>query len=187
MLKRVFVISLVLVFGLLFVACGNESTSTDNSATPTQKEDPNAIELSVDNYSKYLNVSELIYCNSSPFEGGHAVAVGGYGVKVPGGSALYLGDQFDCIARVSGASTNFNYNDVIIRFKCFGSYEELNDLKGTSNGRKAFDCEVVVECNIAGEGKAKETIIMPSGKYTHESYIDSLWEVVSVSGNITPS
>ena len=193
-MKKAITLLLAGVFLILLCSCGvSKVGSTKDSNTVESTKDPNAIEITAENFDKYFNTS--YYCNCSDIFDGKAVGVSGvfgqYGFDLgTGTSTLYFYKGIDTISvYVEGASSNYNYNDIVVTFKCSGTYKEIVGISSSSKigDAKDFSVELTVECNIAGEGAANTEYTLPADHYTHSDLIDAHWEIVSVSGTVTPA
>jgi len=171
-MKRTISIFLSLVMALPLCACGGKSNET---------------ELTLDNYSTYLTVSASV---SDP---GLEDAVGvhsynnGYGIPYDGGSTLYLYNHLNTAVTVVGSSTNFNYNDVSVTVRFAGTYKTV-DLHTCEWGDAIpVDMEVVAECNISGNGQASDSFSYNDECNMDDSMANVEWEVVAVSGTVSPA
>ena len=169
-MKRTISIFLSLVMALSLCACGGKSNET---------------ELTLDNYSTYLTASV-----SDP---GSEDAVGvhsynnGYGIPYDGGSTLYLYNHLNTAVTVVGSSTNFNYNDVSVTVRFAGTYKTV-DLHTCEWGDAIpVDMEVVAECNISGNGQASDSFSYNDECNMDDAMANVEWEVVAVSGTVSPA
>ena len=155
-------------------------------------------ELTVDNYSKYLEISSY-FIDSDKADGIIVSALNyGEGLQTKNGYVSHVYNIMDIVASVSGLSQNFNYNDIKITCKLTGTYgtyesepagtmHELNYIYGFS-GSGTFSKEIVIECDISGNGYTSEEVINLSNRlYTSKEAIDYTLEVVSISGTVTPA
>ena len=167
-MKRIFIalLSLVMIFAFLS-GCGKQKT----------------VELTLDNYEQYLNISTeySIAGNTNLF----------YNV-FPEQENNAWGDKIEYTIRVEGASANFNYNDVEVKFNVSGKYKPYV-FRG--NGAGEWSCypeesilfDVTLKTNIAGDSDIyeKSVPVGVEGGYTNIGLVDTSIEVVSVSGTIT--
>ena len=147
-----------------------------------EKED-DSIVLTMDNYQQYLNVSSS--WNLTGSENGLFQDVCPEQTK-DGRTTWSWEKEIGYRASVKGASTNFNYNDVVVVFKVSGTYDtfDLENGEWVREEDNPIDLTIEVTTNIAGEGDDFQTI--SSGRWIHENLVNSTIEVVSVSGTVTP-
>jgi len=179
-MKKTITILLALVITLSLIACGGTNVP---SPTPEPTTDPNLIELTADNYSKYFDTSYICGCSNPKVS---VASAGPYGLPLGNGrSTLYLYDSIGFSVDVKGVSQNYNYNDVVITFRCSGTYKDLVGTKGDTEGEKEFSREITVECNVAGNGNGKASISLSYNHYTESSLVDAQWEISSISGSVS--
>ena len=194
-MKKALSLILALVMCLSLCACGgntgsNANTTTANTTTAnntnTTNENSDEIALTLDNYSKYLSVTAFMN-NPASTEGLFVGAVNnGMGIPYDGGSTLYVYRHFSSNVTVEGVSTNFNYNDVSLTVRFTGTYKTVDINTRKWNGGNEINSEVTVECNIAGEGSIWEDF-SGNGGYMLRKMADVEWEVVAISGTVTPA
>ncbi|MCD8036115.1 MAG: hypothetical protein LUE88_01845, partial [Clostridiales bacterium] len=139
---------------VLFTFTGCQGSASDNS-----------IELNVDNYTQYLVV------DGGYQAGGNAVAFSGY--------SFNFYDAITCRVEISGASTNFNYNDVEVTVQIMGTYSDYG-IYGISNGKKDISETITIPCNVGGS--ASEEFSLDIENYTFTKDVDLSLEVIDVSG-----
>ena len=180
-MKKVLALVMALIRVLSLVACGgsesNESSKKEETPNEGMVSNSNEIELTLDNYSKYLEV--------------------GMGANAEGDSTsneYYRGyPHIEFAAKVEGISQNFNYNDIKVTGKVKGSYESFSfygeELKIYAS--VPFEKEIVVECDINGNGyyssPDSEQIEMEPNRYIDNEHIEQDFEVTAISGTVTPA
>lgn len=182
-MKKVLALVLALVLVLSLVACGgnesskNESSKTEETHNEGMVSNNNEIELTLDNYSKYLKVG-----------------MGAHAEGLSTSNEHYTGYPFiEFTAAVSGISQNFNYNDIIVTGKVKGSYESFRFYRDELylDASVPFEKEIVVECDINGNGTYSspdsEEIHMEPNRYIDDEHIKQEFEVTAISGTVTPA
>lgn len=171
-MKRTIAIFLSLVMALSLYACGGKSNET---------------ELTLDNYSTYLTVSANV--NNPDFE--DAVGVhsynDGWGIPYDGGSTLYLYNHLKTSVYVRGTSTNFNYNNVSVTVRFVGTYKTVDLHTCEWSNDNPVDMEVIAKCDISGNGKAEDGFSYNDECNMYNSMANVEWEVVAVSGTVSPA
>lgn len=163
-MKKLLALFLIVVLCLSLSACGDGS-----------------IELTVDNYDDYLSVGASI-SNPSFTDGVHV----SYGIPYPNGEGgtYYIYEYLNARLNVEGKSTNFNYNDVVVTIKFNGKYRS-HDLNDWSQ-EMPIELELTANCDISGCDLVTDKFT-DSGSYLHEEAIYADWEIVSISGTVTPA
>ncbi len=172
-MKRTLALFLALLMALSLCACGGDE-----------------IELTLDNYKTYLDV----HCSNQL--GGAA----DYGEMVAGrhvGESVYT--AIDSFLVVDGKSDNYNYNDVSVTVKFTGQYvpfsvevnEQLNKGEVTmedycASHLEPVDITLTANADIIGHGSNGHTIQLPSDLWTYSSSADLTYEIIDVSGTLTP-
>lgn len=164
-MKRALSLILALVLCLPLCACNNTGE----------------IELTLENYSKYLTIKANVG-EPSIFDGGLRLM---YDVPVEGGTRSFVYEYFILNLDVKGVSTNFNYNDISITVRFSGTYQTYTLANGKWNFGNKLDTELTTDCNIAGIGSIS-TEFYPEDGYVLKERADIEWEVVAISGTITP-
>ena len=205
-LKQISTLIITVMMLISIVACGSTSTTINtagittspNTSETTQattiittvastsNKNPNEIELTLDNYSKYLKIGAWI-SNPSSTEGVNVQAFNsGNGIRYDGGNTYYLFKYFYHSVTVKGVSSNFNYNDIVITIRFTGTYKTvtLNTNEWTDGGE--VNTEVTIECNIAGNGSMRDKL-EGNGGYMHAEMSNIKYEIVAISGTVTPS
>ena len=174
-MKRIISILLCVLFiGLTFCACGSKET-----------------QLTVDNYKDYLNVDIKVSVSGSADD-----SVLASGAILKDGSR-FSGSAFTKLAywgEVSGASSNFNYNDVKIKVKISGTYEGMKNMKDypftdyQSIGDVPFEYEAEISTDISGSGKLETVYVdIPDDVCTDGNLIKSEVEIIEISGTVSPA
>lgn len=132
--------------------------------------------LDLNNYTQYLSITTVTHNDSE------AVRVG----AIPNVSRTVA---LRPSVKVEGVSSNFNYNNVKIKVRIYGSYG-TTDLVSYSQdadagSMKKFDILLELSPNIAGSGYISETIYAPLGKAIVDCDYD--YEIVSISGTVKPA
>nr|MCR5652411.1 hypothetical protein [Ruminococcus sp.] len=176
-MKKVLALVLTFILLLSLTSCGGGEESKSN-----------AIELTMDNYSKYLDITGGISCNE---DSDNELYVGslnrGYGIETPSGSTLYVYDTINYHASVEGLSQNFNYNDIKVTVKLTGSCKtfKLGAPSKSFYGSQSFENDIEIECDITGNGSFNKDEKLSDGAYTASEVLKSNFEIVSISGTVT--
>lgn len=174
-MKRILsVVLCVLFIGLTFCACGGKETP-----------------LTVENYKDYLNVEINV---STSLSADDNVLASGAILK---DGSRFVGSAFTKLrywGEVSGASSNFNYKDVKIKARIFGTYEGMKNMKDypfsdyQSIGDIPFEYEAEISTNISGSGKLETVYVdIPDDVCTDDSLINSDFEIIEISGTVSPA
>jgi len=182
-MKKVLAMLLTFAMCLGMCACGG-----------AQKDD-DSIELTIGNYNDYLDINMTIanyvdpedpyaYYYPTDIKNSHGDIVG-YG---------YTEVKFGF--EVEGVSSNYNYNDVVITGRFNGDYEGFSFWWDENDDYisidEPFEFDITVKTNIAGNGDNFYILEMdgnhPKGHYyTSKDYFKCDFEVVEVSGTVTPA
>ena len=130
--------------------------------------------LTIENFNKYLKLN--IVCQ-------------GNGDGVESRDSIVWYPEIKVGFSVTGASSNFNYNDIVVEIEFSGTYDacrKINNFSGEAVN-KPFKMTVTVEADIAGNGELFETIKLAEDFFTKNAFIDCKCTVTSVSGNVTPA
>lgn len=168
MKKNLLLVVLFMFFLIGITGCGND----------------NSIKLTKDNYEKYLNVK--VGCYTNDFESAYRIK----GVKLTDTyTATMLYSSITGNLTVQGASTNFNYNDVKVVIRIFGTYKAFDkegDYKDTVT--KNFEMTLESTPNISGNDKTIiEHFDLDNNLLTHEYLLDYDYEIVEITGSVTPA
>lgn len=179
-MKKVLALVMTLVLVLSLAACGGIDGSSNNKE----------IELTLDNYSKYLEIKPA---GSTDYYNG-AVLQDPMGVRTKTGSKVFtLIGAVEFYTTISGKSQNFNYNDVKVTGRLKGTIGTFKSTTGivegenVFDGSEPFDKEVVLECDITGAANYTEKYKLPNKVYTTDDEIECEFEVTSISGTVTPA
>ena len=161
-----------MVLSLLF-GCGNAQEETKNNIT----------ELTVDNYSKYLDITTQLWGG-----GEWQDYMGGFTVQ--GENVDRTNNEGDIRVEVAGVSSNYDYNDVKIEGTIKIKYRELNDSGATLDDfyyvPREIEHDFSIELNIAGDGKYQNTLRMGKWVITDadEKGYELELEIKNISGNV---
>ena len=158
-------------------ACGSENNAGQSNS--------NEIQLTVDNYSRYLDVS--IGMNGS-INNKHLLSPG-----VDIGNVI-LNESYEAwtaYINVKGLSTNFNYNDIRIIAKTTAKqtvYEKVFPNKINYDNPQILNLEYTfdITLDIAGNGQeVSETCFLPNELVA--LYFEEEFEIIEISGTVTPA
>lgn len=161
---------MILTMSIFLIGC--EKDNKDNEF----------IELTMDNYAQYLDVDLW-----QKYGGEHGyfkhVCLEQYNAR----DTNTWWKEIVYEASVKGASTNYNYNDVVASVIASGTYDtyDLEEGQWVRKNNNPIDLKFDVKTNIAGDGNGKEKII--SDRWIHETLVNATFEVVAVSGTVTPA
>lgn len=152
------------------------------SAKETYKTLPT--KLTLDNYSKYLNINFNVYADGMP-DG----AIG-FSKVVPISStytAWMLYGGLNCSAYSEGTSTNYDYNDVVITGTIKGTYRAVKAL-GNDTLPKEYDYEVPFEIttDISGKGRSENVYynIYKNRLITVDEWVTKEIVIESIEGTV---
>ena len=191
-MKKTISILLVLVTCLSMCACAAETKS-------------NGIELTLDNYEQYLDVSASAYIRKE-YEG-YSFVIG------RSGAYDFITDDFGQniygSVSVKGLSQNFNYSNIKIEVEITGKCFHCDlDAKMDENEKtlRWSDFEFVATCSkvdITGKGSSdgSDKFALPAGRgvpvlsyangvtryYKESDFLEYTCKVISVSGTATPA
>lgn len=161
-MKKAISILLVFVLTLGLCACGSSQS--------------NQIELTKENYTNYLTLRVGDRYNSQ------SVSVGYFGTQLRDTALFFSAESI-------AASTNFNYNDVVIKIRVYGTYGTATLASMTDTPEKTETFEIMMEIRPNISGNTAE--IVYSDKILGGGYaiVDCTYkyEIVSISGNLTPA
>lgn len=184
-MKKAISILLVLVMCLSMCACGETET--------------NEIKLTLDNYDDYLNISAGVH-GVEEVETDKDYWLGAYyqGYK-------YVHDKF-YTAYCGSVSTkvvapNYNFHDVTLKIRFTGkvlAVMENSDPKSPTTMYHNIGFEDTFELNVGGTVKNKEALIIDlpentlilsqwSDEYNGKYNIQITWEIVEISGTVSPA
>ena len=181
-MKKILALMLAAALTLSLVACGGGSGAGDTKGVA---EDNKSTELTADNYAQYLNLSVKAFSSDPKFSYPDGVRV------TDSYKAMMLNGTIYVNMEVSGASTNFNYNDVTIKVKATVTYYSdtyknyFADIR-TNADTHEFDLEAVT--NISGNCDViVDKFELPEGYYTHDYLVSVDYEIVDITGTVTPA
>ena len=169
-MKKALSLMLALVMCLSLCACGNSGGSSDE------------VTLTMENYSKYLSIDAAVFTPSSSDAAVNLPNPAKFGDVIT--STVYK--YFNLRLNVEGVSTNFNYHDVSVTVRFFGKYQIYNRTAESYSIGNTLLAELTAECNIAGDGSSL-TEFYPDHGFVFERQPNVDWEIVAVSGSITPA
>lgn len=177
-MKRVLRITICSLLVLL-LATGCQSQFPSSKDNPKEPEKAtvqdsaanlNEIELTPENYSKYLSIEPFAY---------------GVGDTTYLGGVVPIQEQVCVGVDVQGISQNFNYNDISLEIRVYGNYVQYDTPDDYYTQDYSFNC--MVDCNIIGQGSASEFYIpAPDYNIGCESFTVQ-YEVLSVIGTVSPA
>lgn len=200
-MKKAISVLLALVMCLGMCACGENSGG----------EKPNAIELTLDNYERYLDVYASAYVKTDYKV--HNAAQTGFVIGKSGSSAYNFvtgnfGQYVYGNVSVRGLSQNFNYNDIVIEVEFTGRCNHCDLAEKKDNKLETFtwsDFQFFATCSkvdITGNGTSDGSykFALPAGRgvpvlsyasntvryYTESDFLEYSFRIVSVSGTVTP-
>ena len=145
----------------------------------------NAVELTLENYQKYLSVT----CSNSLGGQMDVGTVAGLGKEV--GSLVYT--TIESALSVEGKSSNFNYEDVEVTVKISGYYVPLNYGIDSSefeeyflNNMNPIDFTLTVDTDISGNGKDSNVINLDNDCWIEKAGVSIDYEIVEIKGKVMP-
>ncbi|MBR3975686.1 MAG: hypothetical protein IKJ88_07490 [Clostridia bacterium] len=154
-MKKTLALIMALLMCLSLSACGGKSK-----------------ELTVDNYSDYLNISVIPLFTGKDW------------LIKPTGSpnSISCNSQAECSFNIKSASPNYDYENVVITIRVTATYNTYRSFDKTPN--VAFADEITITCDIGGNGTGKLVIFEGIEKtyQIEENSLDYDWEVVAVQG-----
>lgn len=153
-MKKFVALLLAMVICLSLCACGGKS---------------NEIELTLENYATYLNIS---YRYNS--EGNAKI------LNFGDGKLISCTSMESCNMTVSGASPNYDYNNVVITLKVSATYDTYEGFDKTAGVTSTE--EVTISCDIGGNGNQSFIIFDDPSCVIDTQSIKIDWEVVAISG-----
>lgn len=184
-MKKTISLFLALVLCLSLCACSSSRNSSDGTSNGGNS---NEVKLTLENYSKYLSITARVN-DPSAFDGGGLNVQSknnGAGIPYDGGNTYYVYNYLNQNVFVEGASTNFNYNDISVTVRFTGTYKTVDIQTSEWDSGNEFSSDVIVECDIAGKGGKSEKFT-GNGGYLLRDMADIKWEVVAISGTVTPA
>lgn len=165
--KKSMLIAMLLLVTTCSFGCAKEEKEAE-TGKETETEKSNGIELTLENYEDYLNVTTQVT---------HT----GQGYKLTGLADPYY-KQIASTLNVEGVSSNYNYEDVEVEAIITVVYTPIRS-SGNFGREVTFDETLKAECNVAGDGS--ETIITDT-QYVRNIFATYSCEITSVSGVVVP-
>ena len=161
-MKKAISLLLALVLCLSLCACSKENAESSKS---------NEVILTLDNYKTYLNL------DIHSFAPGDSDAYG-----FPG--APHCRSEYTGAISCTGASTNYDYNNIEITVKFTGTadvYENSKKIEYT------IDKTETISCDIGGKGGSFVELFVGklATRMIDEDSVKCSWEVVSISGSVS--
>ena len=183
-MKKALSLILALVLCLGLCACAAEPKETE----------PAGVELTLDNYTNYLNIDASWYRSiqdEHQYTTQFHEVVGEYATKD-------FVRAMCAKVEVTGASTNFNYNSI----KIVGEYQvsglawmAINN--SISKDVQGFEVVIPIEImlNIAGDGSAYAEFVLPDNLvitshgslYDTDEEINDEFKIIEISGTVSPA
>lgn len=172
-MKKLLAFILAAALALSLAACGGGAEGSKGT------------ELSADNYAQYLNL------NVTAFSGDPKLSYP-VGVQITDSyKAMMLCGTIWINMEVSGASTNFNYNDVVIKVKAtvtYGTDTYKNEFADIRNNKETYQFDLEAKTNISGNCDViVEKYELPDGYYTHDYLVSVDYEILEIAGTVTPA
>ena len=160
-MKRIITFIVVLMLSLSFCACNNGQSDE--------------VELTLDNYSTYLNVTNL------PLFTGKSWRI----QPLYSPNTILCNSQAECEIEVKAASPNYDYNNVVITLNVIATYDTFEGFNETTD--VVSKKQVEISCDIGGNGTARAIIFKGKDKkyQIEEDSLNLEWNIVSVSGTVT--
>lgn len=156
------------------------------AARTTYNAIPKPIELTIDNYLKYLDFGVNAFTSGMP-DGSLGFRLK-EGVRNPnGGIQLML---YGCVyfqAFSKPRSSNYEFSDVVIELKFNEEYKYIVPFENNRIDTEKVEMPLTVNIDIAGNGYAEEKmdIYQASSKHlTFDDWLNTNCEIVSISGTV---
>ena len=200
-MKKVISLLLALVMSLCMCACGENAGG----------EKSDAIELTLENYEQYLDVYANAYVKSD-YEVHNAAQSGFVIGRSSGGYDFVTGDFGQNVygfVSVEGLSQNFNYSNIKVEVKFTGEFNHCDlassddDKPGTLMWSPYQFNATCSKVDITGKGSndGNDKFTLPAGRgipvlnyangvvryYEERDFLKFSFEIVSVSGTVTPA
>lgn len=133
------------------------------TAEPKETE-PAGVELTLDNYDDYLEIN--VEDDYHQIEGNRR------------------GLSF--IADVTGVSSNYNYDNVTVKVRIHGSYQYVNLVGAVHYWTNEYNLTIEIDTNIAGNGQKESTQCRAPSGCGIAGYADFQYEIIEVSGTVSP-
>jgi hypothetical protein len=160
--------------------------STDTpGGSGDEAEESKGTELTTDNYAQYINLDIKASAGDPLF-----TCPDGVRISESYMATMLYGSVFVNMT-VSGASTNFNYNDVTIKVKATVTYRTdtyKNYFADIMESKETQEFDLEAKTNISGNCDVIVAYYeLPEGYYTHDYLISVDYEMVEVTGTVTPA
>ena len=181
-MKRIVSLVMSIIICLSLVGCDGGSDVVEETMETTAKDD-NTIELTMDNYKKYLDLSDITIQNQGD----------GLKIKLNSDTTIYGYRNILFTAEVEGVSQHHIYNDVIVTVQIVGHYLAFSSriVDKSDYYDRTLQFEIPIETNVAGGGKGFYQLYTGWNDdktelaYTLKDGFEVEAEVVSVSGSVT--
>ena len=188
-MKKLFTIFISAVMALSVCACGGGAKPEETTTVAGTKK-VNGIELTKDNYETYLNV----FVESNTIDPIDYSTV--WGDKNPSGSYVYKG--FETRISVSGKSSNYDYNDVVVKVRITGSYVPFTKsvIQAINRGQTTmeehveknhveYNAVLTAKTDIIGSGNDSDKINLTDDSFLMVGLSGEKYEIIEVSGLMT--
>lgn len=161
-MKKLILLVLSLAMLVCLCACGSGN----------EKGNSNETELTLENYATYLNLGSTTLFTGKDWLMKPADAP----------NSISCNSKAECKVDVSGASSNYDYVNVVLTVKVSGTYDTFSGFDKTED--VAFSEEVVITCDIGGSGSGRVVAFEGIEKSYQiiENSIEYELEVISISG-----
>ena len=203
-MKKMISLFVALMLCLSLCACAN-GTNGSNMQSEAQNANGNEVALTLDNYDQYIKVTPTVFLSKDKTVNNlrHFYGTSSYGVP------MYTDEYSENIygsVKIEGLSQNFNYKDITVEVELSG-YCWIGDLSANVFYRSdRIEYRFRAQCDkvdIAGFGEnSTGKFVLPAGygipvydeNLSNCTYNDNFedieefkWDVVSVSGTVTPA
>lgn len=189
-MKKLMALILAMIMLVSFAGCGGNGGEKGGEKLPKD-----AVALTIDNYSMYFDLWTSCYCDGMP-NGSIGFQISGpqgYGIDVGGsGTQLMFEGCIGTQVMTFNASTNFNYNNVVIEGSFKGTYGAL-DAHSSDYKITRYDLEIPItlRLKISGDGNAYGEVLNIYDDTNHlvtcDDLLDYEFVVTSISGYVTPA
>ena len=169
-MKKILALIMSVVFCFSITSC---NTNTTEGIT----EDPNTIELTMDNYEDYLKIKGISIENNGSAQ--KIMIANSY-------ETFYAYNEIKFVVETEGVSPNLIYNNVTVTVQFSGKYdaypiyfESYSDVK-----ENTFEFDIEVNVNVGGGGEG--IYILDIGSlYTTKDEFTSDAKIIAVTGSVT--
>lgn len=167
------ILIMISVMVLTLSGCGGHTSKDSIGEVKDEKTSRDTIELTLENVETYLNIRAAVYCSGLS--------------KQCSGTSFKMYDTINCKVAISGASSNFIYNNVEVIIRVAGTYSTFSDSALRGN-MKSFDETIGIKCNVGGDGDGSTSFKADRiHGYTYDNNIKAGYEIISVSGSVEKS